>query len=62
MCRSLARLLDEAEIVLSIVPPGEARAVAADVAAQGGTLRVLFADLKAVAQDHGGDRRRPSRP
>ena len=46
---SLARLLGEADVVLSVVPPGEARAVAADVAAQGGTLRVLFADLNAVS-------------
>ena len=47
----LAALLDEAEVVLSVVPPGEARAVAADVAAHSAKRRLLFADLNAVAPD-----------
>ena len=46
---TLAALLDEAEVVLSVVPPGEARAVAADVAAHSAKRRLRFADLTAVA-------------
>jgi 3-hydroxyisobutyrate dehydrogenase-like beta-hydroxyacid dehydrogenase len=46
---SLARLLSQADVVLSVVPPGEARAVAAAVAALGATPGFLFADLNAVS-------------
>ena len=46
---TLRALLGEAEIVVSVVPPGEARAVADEVAGQGTARRVLFVDLNAVS-------------
>ena len=46
---ALSTLLGEAQVVLSVVPPGEASRVAADVAASVGSNRPLVADLNAIA-------------
>jgi 3-hydroxyisobutyrate dehydrogenase-like beta-hydroxyacid dehydrogenase len=46
---SLAALLQEATLVLSVVPPGSALDVASAIAANAGTTRPLVADLNAVA-------------
>ncbi len=48
---SLATLVDEADILLSIVPPGEAASVASElvVSAQATSARPLVVDLNAVA-------------
>jgi len=46
---SLASLLGEAEVVLSVVPPGAACDVAMEIAAHAGSARPLVADLNAVA-------------
>jgi len=45
---SLAAVLESADLLLSIVPPAQAAAVAAEVAGSGG-LRGVFADCNAVA-------------
>ena len=46
---SLAQLLREADVVLSVVPPGAAVEVAAEIAARAGSARPLVVDLNAVA-------------
>jgi 3-hydroxyisobutyrate dehydrogenase-like beta-hydroxyacid dehydrogenase len=46
---SLASLLDEADVVLSVVPPGAAADVAADIATVARSTRPLVVDLNAVA-------------
>ena len=46
---SLAQLLREADVVLSVVPPGSAVEVAAEIAARAGLARPLVVDLNAVA-------------
>ena len=46
---SLAALLSEAAVVLSVVPPGSALEAAAAIAANAGSARPLVADLNAVA-------------
>lgn len=46
---SLASLLREAEVVLSVVPPGAAVDVAEEIAAGAGSARPIVVDLNAVA-------------
>ena len=46
---SLAALVEAADVVLSVVPPGEAAAVARAIAATRGSTRPLVADLNAVS-------------
>lgn len=46
---SLASLLGDAEVVLSVVPPGAAVEVAKEIAAHAGSASPLVADLNAVA-------------
>ncbi len=46
---SLASLVREAEVVLSVVPPGAAVDVAAEIAGAAGSARPLVVDLNAVA-------------
>jgi 3-hydroxyisobutyrate dehydrogenase-like beta-hydroxyacid dehydrogenase len=46
---SLADVVAAADVVVSVVPPGEALAVARDVRAVAGAARPLYADLNAVS-------------
>lgn len=52
-CASLDRMIDEVSIILSIVPPGEARAVVLDVAdaIEDFVGEIVFADLNAIAPE-----------
>ena len=52
-CASLDRMIDEASIILSVVPPGEARAAALGVAdaLEDYVGETIFADLNAIAPE-----------